>query len=43
MKKMNVLNKLVESGVIGVVRGKSRTEAIEVSKALVAGGIYGIE
>lgn len=43
MKKMNVLNKLVESGVIGVVRGKSRTEAIEISKALVAGGIYGIE
>lgn len=43
MKKMNILNKLVESGVIGVVRGKSRTEAIEISKALVAGGIFGIE
>lgn len=43
MKKMNVLTKLVESGVIGVVRGNSRAEAIEISKALVAGGIYGIE
>lgn len=43
MKKMNVLNKLIESGVIGVVRGKTRQEAVEISKALVAGGIHGIE
>ncbi|MGO4928504.1 bifunctional 2-keto-4-hydroxyglutarate aldolase/2-keto-3-deoxy-6-phosphogluconate aldolase [Fundicoccus sp. Sow4_F4] len=43
MKKMNVLGKLIESGVIGVVRGKSRQEAVEISKALVAGGIHGIE
>lgn len=43
MKKMTVLNKLIESGVIGVVRGKSRQEAVEISKALVAGGVNGIE
>lgn len=43
VKKMNVLNKLIESGVIGVVRGKTRQEAVEISKALVAGGIHGIE
>ena len=43
MKKMTILNKLIESGVIGVVRGKSRQEAVEISKALVAGGVNGIE
>ena len=43
MKKMTVLGKLIASGVIGVVRGKSRQEAVEISKALVEGGIHGIE
>lgn len=43
MKKMTILGKLIASGVIGVVRGKSRQEAVEISKALVAGGIHGIE
>lgn len=43
MKKLKILNKLSEAGVIGVVRGETKTEAIEISKALVSGGVVGIE
>jgi len=43
MKKVKILNKLSEAGVIGVVRGKTKKEALEISKALVSGGVYGIE
>lgn len=43
MKKLEILNKLYQAGVIGVVRGSTRKEAVEISKALVAGGVNGIE
>ena len=43
MKKVANLMKLKESGVIAVVRGASKEEALQASKAIVAGGITGIE
>lgn len=43
MKKQETLNKLVAAGVIAVVRGDSKTEAIKASHALVAGGVVGLE
>ncbi len=38
MKKVANLMKLKESGVIAVVRGASKEEALQASKAIVAGG-----
>ncbi|OTE89193.1 bifunctional 2-keto-4-hydroxyglutarate aldolase/2-keto-3-deoxy-6-phosphogluconate aldolase, partial [Escherichia coli] len=43
MKKVANLRKLKESGVIAVVRGASKEEELQASKAIVAGGITGIE
>lgn len=43
MKKNTILNKLEAAGVIAVVRGKNKTEAIKATEALVAGGMKGIE
>ncbi|MDR1606171.1 MAG: bifunctional 4-hydroxy-2-oxoglutarate aldolase/2-dehydro-3-deoxy-phosphogluconate aldolase [Streptococcaceae bacterium] len=43
MKKTEILNKLEQAGVIAVVRGATKEEAIKASQAIVAGGMYGIE
>ncbi|MFC4770428.1 bifunctional 4-hydroxy-2-oxoglutarate aldolase/2-dehydro-3-deoxy-phosphogluconate aldolase [Enterococcus hermanniensis] len=43
MKKNIILNKLETAGVIAVVRGKNKTEAIKSTEALIAGGMKGIE
>jgi 2-dehydro-3-deoxyphosphogluconate aldolase / (4S)-4-hydroxy-2-oxoglutarate aldolase len=43
MKKLNVLNKLTQSGVVAVVRADSKEEALRISEACVEGGISGIE
>ncbi|GFH41941.1 2-dehydro-3-deoxy-phosphogluconate aldolase [Lactococcus hodotermopsidis] len=43
MKKQEILNKLEAAGVIAVVRGSSKDEAVKSSHALVAGGIVGLE
>jgi 2-dehydro-3-deoxyphosphogluconate aldolase / (4S)-4-hydroxy-2-oxoglutarate aldolase len=43
MKKLNVLTKISECGVVAVVRAESSEEAFQISEACVKGGITGIE
>ncbi|MGF6953128.1 2-dehydro-3-deoxyphosphogluconate aldolase/(4S)-4-hydroxy-2-oxoglutarate aldolase [Neobacillus sp. B4I6] len=43
MKKLNVLSRISECGVVAVVRADSKEEAIKISEACVEGGIQGIE
>lgn len=43
MKKINVLSKVAECGVVAVVRADSKEEAVTISEACVKGGIKGIE
>ncbi|MEH7118538.1 bifunctional 4-hydroxy-2-oxoglutarate aldolase/2-dehydro-3-deoxy-phosphogluconate aldolase [Neobacillus vireti] len=43
MKKVNILSKISECGVVAVVRADSREEAVNISEACVKGGIQGIE
>lgn len=43
MKKMTILAKLTQAGVIAVVRGADKEEALKASEAIVAGGMYGLE
>ena len=43
MKKYDLLNKVVESGVVAVVRASSADDAIKISEACIAGGINAIE
>ncbi len=43
MKSTHVLEKIRKLGLIVVVRGESREAAIEVSSALIEGGVLGIE
>ncbi|WP_088042577.1 bifunctional 4-hydroxy-2-oxoglutarate aldolase/2-dehydro-3-deoxy-phosphogluconate aldolase [Bacillus sp. EAC] len=43
MKKLGILTKLTECGVVAVVRADSKEEAIQISEACVKGGIMGIE
>lgn len=43
MKKVMILNKLENAGVIAVVRGKDQTEALRATDAIIAGGMKGIE
>lgn len=43
MKKIAILNKLENAGVIAVVRGETVEEAIKASNAIVKGAITGIE
>lgn len=43
MKRMEILQRLQDCGVIAVVRGKSKEEAIKATQAIVKGGIKGIE
>jgi Entner-Doudoroff aldolase len=43
MKRMDILNRLQNCGVIAVVRGDSAEEAVKSADALVAGGLTGLE
>ncbi|WP_144554846.1 bifunctional 4-hydroxy-2-oxoglutarate aldolase/2-dehydro-3-deoxy-phosphogluconate aldolase [Bacillus sp. X1(2014)] len=43
MKKLDVLTKISDCGVVAVVRADSKEEAIKISEACVEGGIQGIE
>jgi 2-dehydro-3-deoxyphosphogluconate aldolase / (4S)-4-hydroxy-2-oxoglutarate aldolase len=43
MKKLTILSKLAECGVVAVVRADSKEEAVKISEACVEGGIQGIE
>ncbi|NHM31385.1 bifunctional 4-hydroxy-2-oxoglutarate aldolase/2-dehydro-3-deoxy-phosphogluconate aldolase [Neobacillus terrae] len=43
MKKLEVLTRLSDCGVVAVVRADSKEEAIKISDACVKGGIIGIE
>jgi 2-dehydro-3-deoxyphosphogluconate aldolase / (4S)-4-hydroxy-2-oxoglutarate aldolase len=43
MKKLNILSKVTECGVVAVVRADSKEEALKISEACVRGGIQGIE
>lgn len=43
MKRMEILSRLERAGVIAVVRGKDSAEAVKASRAIIAGGVKGIE
>lgn len=43
MKKFEILNKLIESGVVAVVRATSAESAYKISEACIKGGIAAIE
>lgn len=43
MKKLDILTRITESGVVAVVRADSKDEAIKISKACIQGGIGNIE
>ncbi|MBT2720563.1 bifunctional 4-hydroxy-2-oxoglutarate aldolase/2-dehydro-3-deoxy-phosphogluconate aldolase [Bacillus sp. ISL-46] len=43
MKKLNVLTRISDCGVVAVVRADSKEKAIQISEACVKGGIAGIE
>ncbi len=43
MKKMEILSRLQQAGVIAVVRGKNKEEALQASRAIIKGGLQGIE
>lgn len=43
MKKVKILTKLMQTGVVAVIRADSKEEAIQTSKACVDGGIQGLE
>ena len=43
MKRAKILKKIQDTGIIAVVRGDSKEEALKASQALIKGGITGIE
>lgn len=43
MKRVAILNRLEKTGVVAVVRGATKEEALQASHAIVAGGLKGIE
>jgi 2-dehydro-3-deoxyphosphogluconate aldolase/(4S)-4-hydroxy-2-oxoglutarate aldolase len=43
MKKLNLIKKVVDSGVIAVIRADCKEEAIKISEACIEGNIAGIE
>lgn len=43
MKKINILNSLNKAGVVAVIRGKTKEEALKVSHAIINGGMKGLE
>ncbi|WP_429958640.1 bifunctional 4-hydroxy-2-oxoglutarate aldolase/2-dehydro-3-deoxy-phosphogluconate aldolase [Enterococcus sp. AZ196] len=43
MKKVDILQRVEAAGIIAVVRGESKEEAIKASHAIVKGGMHGLE
>jgi 2-dehydro-3-deoxyphosphogluconate aldolase/(4S)-4-hydroxy-2-oxoglutarate aldolase len=43
MKKVEILSRLEKTGVVAVVRGKTKEEALQASHAIVKGGLKGLE
>ena len=43
MKKFDILNQISKIGVVAVVRGNSKEEAIKIADACIAGGVTCIE
>jgi len=43
MKRVNILSRLEKTGVVAVVRGATKEEALKVSHAIIEGGMTGIE
>ena len=43
MQKADLLNKLVKSGVVAVIRGDNKEQAIKTVDAVIEGGITAIE
>ena len=43
MKRVDILNKLANAGVIPVVRGNSKEQGLKSCEALLAGGMKGLE
>lgn len=43
MKRVNILTRLEKTGVVAVVRGKTKKEALAASHAIIKGGLTGIE
>jgi len=43
MKKIKVLQRIVDVGVVAVVRAESEEEALNIAKACIEGGISAIE
>ncbi|MBO0471517.1 bifunctional 4-hydroxy-2-oxoglutarate aldolase/2-dehydro-3-deoxy-phosphogluconate aldolase [Enterococcus sp. DIV0242_7C1] len=43
MKRVEILSRLEKTGVVAVVRGATKEEAVKASHAIVAGGLTGIE
>ena len=42
-KKDDVIEKLIDPGIIAVVRAQSRAQVLPLSEALLAGGVHAIE
>ncbi|MFT8461765.1 MAG: bifunctional 4-hydroxy-2-oxoglutarate aldolase/2-dehydro-3-deoxy-phosphogluconate aldolase [Liquorilactobacillus ghanensis] len=43
MKKVTILEKIVESGIVAVIRGESPQKAAKTAEAVIKGGVKGIE
>lgn len=43
MKRVSILSRLEQTGVVAVVRGATKEEALKASHAIVAGGLKGLE
>lgn len=43
MKRVDILSRLEKAGVIAVVRGATKEEAVKASQAIIEGGVTGIE
>lgn len=43
LKKVNILKQIETTGIIAVVRGESKEEAVEASRAIIQGGMNGLE
>ena len=43
MKKLDILTRLKKAGVIAVVRGETKEEALSACQAIVKGGLKGLE
>ena len=43
MKRAELLNKMIDTGVIAVIRAETPTKAVKVADAVIAGGVTGLE